>query len=316
MSETGRSQVEATVAGGRDQVPLERLDERYARLRIPRPLQERAVAESMRRFGQLTPLVVCPREQALAVVDGFKRVHAAQALGLESLEVRALPLSEQAAVAAIHGFNQHHRGLVDLEEGLIVQTLCREHGLSQVEVGELLGRHKSWVCRRLMLVERLDGQVAEDVRVGMVSTTTAREIARLPRGNQAEVAAAAFRSGLTSREAAVLVSLFEGAGDRARQEELLQHPRQAVTAHLGRAAAAPHDPRLSPEHNHLRRLVLSVVDRASRLLGQLADAQPAGWSAAERSLLVPLLRQAAGTTSLLVEGLAGLLDATKETHGR
>jgi len=299
-------------AGARELVPLERLDERYGRLRIPRPRQERAVAESMRRFGQLTPLVVCPRDEVLAIVDGFKRVHAAQDLGLASLEVRVLPLSEQAAVAAIHGFNQHARGLVDLEEGLIVRALCREHGLAQVEAGELLGRHKSWVCRRLMLIERLDEQVADDVRVGMVSTTAAREIARLPRGNQAEVATTVYRAGLTSREAALLVTLFEGTGDRAQQEELLQHPRRSIEAHLGRPAAAPHDPRLSPELNRLRRLVLSVLDRSTRLLGQLADTQPAGWSEAERSTLVPVLRQAVGSVCLLSEGLSDLLEATKE----
>jgi hypothetical protein len=34
-------------------------------------------------------------------------------------------------------------------------TLIREDGLSQAEVAELLGHHKSWVCRRLALLERL-----------------------------------------------------------------------------------------------------------------------------------------------------------------
>jgi hypothetical protein len=31
----------------------------------------------------------------------------------------------------------------------------REDGLSQLQVAELLERHKSWVCRRLALLERL-----------------------------------------------------------------------------------------------------------------------------------------------------------------
>jgi KorB domain len=50
-----------------------------------------------------------------------------------------------------------------LEEAWIVQSLIRDDGLSQVEVAELLGRHKSWVCRRLALLEKLYTEVREDL---------------------------------------------------------------------------------------------------------------------------------------------------------
>jgi hypothetical protein len=33
--------------------------------------------------------------------------------------------------------------------------LVREDGLSRFEVAALLGRHKSWVCRRLALLAKL-----------------------------------------------------------------------------------------------------------------------------------------------------------------
>ena len=48
---------------------------------------------------------------------------------------------------------------------------------SSFSVAELLDRHPSWVSRRLGLLERLVEQVQDDVRVGLVSTTAAREIA-------------------------------------------------------------------------------------------------------------------------------------------
>src|SRR5216110_2888495 len=50
----------------------------------------------------------------------------------------------------------------ELEEAWIVQALVREDGLSQSEVAELLGRHQSWVCRRLALLEKL----CADVQIG------------------------------------------------------------------------------------------------------------------------------------------------------
>lgn len=42
--------------------------------------------------------------------------------------------------------------------------------------------------RRLALVERLSEPVREDLRLGLLTPTMARELVRLPQGNQAEVA--------------------------------------------------------------------------------------------------------------------------------
>ncbi len=292
-------------------VTLDRLDERYGELRIARPRQEDAVRESLRRFGQLTPLVVSARADSLAIVDGFKRFHAAQQLSLEQLDVRSLVLSEQAAVAAVYSLNRYGRGLSDLEEALVVRTLCREHGLAQVAVAELLARHKSWVCRRLLLVERLSGQVQQDVRVGLVSISVARELARLPRGNQGEVAAAVYRHGLTAREATRLTSLFEQAQDRFEQKALLAGPREAVEKARGQPAASPHDPRLGAAANRLRRLVCSSIGVSSRLGHELRSTNPPSWTETERSVLTGLLRQASSATMLLGEGIGAVLDATK-----
>ena len=65
------------------------------------------------------------------------------------------------AKAAIYGLNQTGRRPQEWEEAWIVHALVREDGMTQVEVAELLGRHKSWVCRRLALVEKLAGKLAK-----------------------------------------------------------------------------------------------------------------------------------------------------------
>ena len=66
----------------------------------------------------------------------------------------------------------------------MIRSLQCEDGLSQVEIAVLLGRHKSWVCRHLSLVERLCDGVMDHLKLGLINTTTARELARLPGGNQ------------------------------------------------------------------------------------------------------------------------------------
>jgi ParB/RepB/Spo0J family partition protein len=285
------------------ELPIGSLDLRYARLRIVQPGAERAVRESMRRLGQLVPIVVCEREAMSAVVDGFKRVAAARALGLETLRARVMPLGETAAIGALVSLNRHGRGLTDLEEAMVVRVLCREHGLEQAQVAELLGRHKSWVCRRLSLAERLAPAVADDVRAGLVSSSVAREVARLPRGNQVEVATTIRREALTSREAALLVTLFAKTSGSAQQHYLLEKPREALEAHGPHIPLAAHDPRLGPLTQLLRQRLYWAMRTMSELSARLQDCMPARWTQTERDVLLPVLTRTRATTELLLAKL-------------
>ena len=187
---------------------LAQLGERYRRYRLPDPGAEAAMAGSFQRYGQLTPVVVCRREETHEVLDGFKRLAAARALGLKTLSIRLLEADERAAKAAIHGLNQTGRRPQEWEEAWIVHALVREDGMTQVEVAELLGRHKSWVCRRLALVEKLTNEAREDLRLGLLSTTAARSLVRLPAGNQVDVLATLHRDELTAAELDGVVDLL------------------------------------------------------------------------------------------------------------
>lgn len=297
-----------------DTLALTDLDDRYARLRIAHPGAERAVRDSLRRLGQLTPIVVCERGEVRAVVDGFKRVAAARTLGFATLRGRVMQLGETAALAALVSLNRAGRGLTDLEEGLVVRTLCREHGLEQVAVAELLGRHKSWVSRRLSLVERLADAVATDVRVGLLSTTVAREVARLPRGNQASVATTIRREALTSREAALLVTLFAKTSGVAEQRHLLERPREALVAHGPQVPLVAHDPRLGPLTQALRLRLFATMRTMTDLSARLAAATPASWTATEHQVLRPVVAQARGGAELLLGKLADLHGAMELDH--
>lgn len=268
--------------------------------------------DSMRRLGQLMPIVACERQAAFAVVDGFKRVAAARALGIDSLRARVMPLGEAAAIAALITFNRHGRGVSDFEEAMVVKALCRGEGLKQVEVAELVGRDKSWVCRRLSLAERLAEAVADDMRAGLLSTTIAREIARLPRGNQAEVATSIRRHALTSHEAAELATLFQMNSGAAQRQRILDKPREALEAHGARIPAAGHDPRLGPEAQALYRRLDGALRASSDLCARLATAKHDDFSPAERQVLAPVLAKMHATTEILTDKLEKIAGAMKE----
>ena len=56
---------------------LDQLGQNYRRYRLPDPEAEADMVGSLRRYGQLTPLVVCLREETSEILDGFNRLAAA-----------------------------------------------------------------------------------------------------------------------------------------------------------------------------------------------------------------------------------------------
>src|ERR1019366_2128901 len=58
---------------------------------------------------------------------------------------------------------QDRRGLTELEEAWLVRSLYRDDRLGQPEIARRMSRHKSWVWRRLMLVESLEPAVQAHV---------------------------------------------------------------------------------------------------------------------------------------------------------
>jgi ParB-like chromosome segregation protein Spo0J len=252
-------------------VPLAQFGERYRRYRLPDEVAEGALQRSLERYGQMSPVVVCLRDEVPEVLDGFKRVTAARRLPRwTTLLARLLAADERHAKAAIYGLNRAARPTQELEEAWIVQALVREDGLNQVEVAELLGRHKSWVCRRLAVLERLDPAVRDELRLGLLGPTTARALVQLPAGNQIEVLGCARREQLRPAEIRGVVELVRNAGNRAQVEYVLAKPRQALAA----SQAGPrteYDPRLSPAGNRIARQLAVLLDQLGRMEGWLRN---------------------------------------------
>src|SRR5262249_58724367 len=124
-------------------------------------------------------------------------------------------------------------------------------GLTRGEGAHLLGEHKSWVCRRLALLERLSAEVKEDLRLGLVGPALARQLVRLPAGNQQAVLALTRREALTAQEVSGVIDLLQGASAEQAAFVLAQ-PRQALRQAQG-LPPARRDPRLSRPGNWLDR---------------------------------------------------------------
>jgi ParB-like chromosome segregation protein Spo0J len=286
-------------------VALSALGQRYRCYRLTDPLAEEAMATSLRRWGQLSPAVACRRGQELELLDGFKRLAAAPRLGLTTLSVRVLAMDEQTAKAAILGLNRGQRGVRELEEAWIVQALVRDDGLTQVQAAHLLGQHKSWVCRRLALLEKLSASVKEDLRLGLLGPALARQLVRLPAGNQEAVLALTRRQTLTAQEVSGVIDLLQGASpDQAAF--VLSKPRQAL-AQTRSMPVALRDPRLSRAGNWLARHLTQALEALVRVESWLRTPNERELRDGDRDILEPLLTRVgdqAGTVAELVLGPA------------
>jgi len=153
--------------------------------------------------------------------------------------------------------NRRKGAISDLEEGLVVHSLCREDGLSQVEVALLLDRHKSWVCRRLSLIERLCDEALEHMRLGLIPTSIGRELCRLPRGNQQAALHTILKYRLCSRESARLVSVLLQR-PRWGWQNLLNFPIEILSERV-------------PERPRRKRTLIPMADRLTQKLLEVKE---------------------------------------------
>ncbi len=210
------------------EIDISRIGDRYSRLRMVDPRSDVAMARSMGQYGQISPVVVCGSARGrYEMIDGFKRLRAGRRLEWPRLDCRVLNVGKHALKAAIIHFNMNGKTIADLEKGMVIHSLNREDGLSQAQIAKLLDRHKSWVSRRLSLVERLNDEVLENLKLGLINTTTGRELAKLPRGNQGCTLKSVLEHRLKTRETERLVAILLRE-PRSNHEKILSSPREEL----------------------------------------------------------------------------------------
>jgi len=115
-------------------VPVEALGERLSALRLCEASAVARMQRSLSSVGQLFSIAVFPAEKGqIEVVDGFKRLRAARALGWSELRAHALAVDAAGAKVALSLLHDRH-GLTEIEEAWLVRSLYREDHLSQPEI--------------------------------------------------------------------------------------------------------------------------------------------------------------------------------------
>jgi len=222
---------------------------------------------SLTAHGQLTALVVVNRQHGLELIDGFKRHRAAQQMGWTRLRAIFMEVDEPGQWVAMLALNRATHAMSVLEEALVLREMAAM-GMTQTQIGEILHRHKSWVSRRIGLIERLHPELVEQIREGMLPAGAARRLLGLPAGNQLELATVVMHHGLGSQETELLVQLWKNADPPVR-DYLLAHPHAALANVRAGDPETPPDPRLTPRGQRLQRhlrILQGVTPRTLQIL--------------------------------------------------
>jgi len=264
------------------------------------------IEKSMMLHGQLQPVVARLHDKGCQLIDGFKRYYAAEACGMETLQCRLLEIELSQAKVLLLSYNRPHQSMEAWEEAMVLQDLQKTHSLDQRSLAQLTGYSRSWVSRRLSLIGKMDEEVSSEIMMGTLTSSHARALTKLPRGNQGDVARAITSFSLSSRQSDKLVEAFLKAGDENRQRYILSHPELILRQDLSLSEEEPYDARLSSYGNDLMQGAGYVIQSVQILLSRLGDQRTGMLNESEKVIISPGFEKASGYAEKLKEAIGHL----------
>lgn len=195
---------------------------------VPNPYQPRRLfdqekldelAESIRKHGVLQPIVVRKAGERYEIVVGERRYRAARQAGLESIPavVREYDDRDMMQIALVE--NLQREDLNPIEEAEGYRRLMSEFGLTQEELGAVLGKSRSAVANTLRLL-KLDPFVQESVSRGTLSMGHARALLALESPtDQIRVCRKVVEEGLSVRQTEELVKRLLTPAQRVKHSK-------------------------------------------------------------------------------------------------
>lgn len=133
------------------------------------------LAESIKQFGLLQPILVQDRDTYYEIIAGERRWRAAKMAGLKEVPVIIRNLTEQEIVEISLIENIQREDLNPIEEALAYKRLLTEFNLKQDEVAERVSKSRTAVTNSMRLL-KLSDEVQQMIIDDMISTGHARAL--------------------------------------------------------------------------------------------------------------------------------------------
>jgi ParB family chromosome partitioning protein len=163
------------------------------------------LADSIRQFGVLQPLIVIKKKDYYEIIAGERRWRAAKMAGLKEIPVILKEFSDQEIVEISLIENIQREDLNPIEEAIAYKRLMEDFSLKQDEIAERVSKSRTAVTNSMRLL-KLDERVQQMVVDEMISTGHARALLSLENNDmQYTVAQKIFDEKLSVRETEKLV---------------------------------------------------------------------------------------------------------------
>ena len=173
------------------------------------------LAQSIREHGVVQPVVARPSPTQAGryeIIAGERRWRAAQRAGLTEIPVIVRDVNDRTALELAIIENVQRTDLNAVEEALGYQQLIDDHGYTQADLGQVIGKSRSHVANTLRLLKLPD--VIRDMLVdGALSAGHARTLVTAE--DPAGLAKRIVEEGLSVRQAEALAQMPAGAAGQA-----------------------------------------------------------------------------------------------------
>ncbi len=181
-------------------------------------LQE--LADSIKQFGLLQPILVQNRDDYYEIIAGERRWRAAKLAGLKEVPVIIRDYSEQEIVEISLIENIQRENLNPIEEAMAYKKLLTEFNLKQDEVAERVSKSRTAVTNSMRLLKLCD-TVQQMIIDDMLSTGHARALIPVEdEEQQIQLAQKIFDEKLSVREVEKLVKQVLKPENKKPKEEV------------------------------------------------------------------------------------------------
>ncbi len=178
------------------------------------------LADSIRQFGVLEPLVVVDRGSYYMIVVGERRWRAAMKAGLKEVPASVQDLTDQEIVEIALIENLQREDLNEIEEALTYKRLMDEFHMKQDEIANRVSKSRTAITnsiRLLKLCEPVQRMIIDD----KISSGHARAIISIDDPDkQLEIAETIFDQRLSVREVEKLIRKLSKKEDKKKEPKI------------------------------------------------------------------------------------------------
>lgn len=191
------------------------------------------LAESIKKYGLIQPIVVTKKEDYYEIIAGERRWRASKKAGLSTIPaiVREDDKRKNQEIALIENIQREDLNAFEKASG--IKLLMDEYDLTQQQVAEIIGKSRSGVANTLRILN-LDERVLELAKEGKLTEAHCRALLAYDDGDRQYAAAIRFiEKGESSREITRTTKVVKKKKMDKRQEAIYRDIEDSFQSFFG-----------------------------------------------------------------------------------